>query len=128
VYCPQCGAEYREGFTECSDCQVALVWEKPPEPEDLLSEFGNVPPGRGDPDLELVTVLETGDPLVIAAARGLLGEAAIPFYVLGDEIGAMMMGHTFNSPRRVQVGRDREAEASAVLLPLKEPGLAGDPG
>src|SRR5689334_19836638 len=102
MYCPQCGAEYREGFNECSDCQAALVWEKPPEPEDLLSEFDNVPPGRGNPDLELVTVLETSDPLVIAAAKGLLDEAPIPFYVLGDEIGGMMMGHTFGLPRRVQ--------------------------
>jgi len=25
MFCPQCEAEYREGFTECSDCGVALV-------------------------------------------------------------------------------------------------------
>jgi len=25
MYCPLCGAEYRPGFTVCSDCQVALV-------------------------------------------------------------------------------------------------------
>lgn len=25
MYCPVCGAEYRPGFTDCSDCQVALV-------------------------------------------------------------------------------------------------------
>jgi hypothetical protein len=24
-WCPQCGVEYREGFTECSDCRVGLV-------------------------------------------------------------------------------------------------------
>jgi hypothetical protein len=31
-WCPQCGAEYREGFTECSECRVALVAE-PPRPQ-----------------------------------------------------------------------------------------------
>jgi hypothetical protein len=25
MFCPKCKAEYREGFTECSDCQVPLV-------------------------------------------------------------------------------------------------------
>jgi hypothetical protein len=28
-WCPECGAEYREGYTQCSECQVALV-ETPP--------------------------------------------------------------------------------------------------
>ena len=27
-WCPKCGTEYREGFTECKDCHVALTEEK----------------------------------------------------------------------------------------------------
>lgn len=122
MYCPKCGAEYREGFTECSDCRLALVWQKPPESEPEPPELDNAPSSRGDPDLPLVTVLESSDPLVIAAAQGLLDEAAIPFYVLGDEIGARYTGHGFYSTRRVQVGRDREAEARVLLLSLMETG------
>ena len=30
-YCPECGTEYRAGFTHCYDCQVALVDEPPEE-------------------------------------------------------------------------------------------------
>ena len=29
MYCPLCGAEYRPGFTVCSDCQLALVPDPP---------------------------------------------------------------------------------------------------
>ena len=29
MYCPLCGAEYRPGFTVCSDCQVSLVPDPP---------------------------------------------------------------------------------------------------
>src|SRR5260221_11360469 len=29
LYCPQCGAEYREGYSSCSDCHVLLVREGP---------------------------------------------------------------------------------------------------
>jgi len=33
AWCPDCGAEYRPGFTFCSDCHVPLV-SQPPEPAD----------------------------------------------------------------------------------------------
>jgi len=29
LYCPNCGAEYREGYSSCSDCHVLLVRERP---------------------------------------------------------------------------------------------------
>ena len=29
MYCPQCKAEYRRGFTRCADCDVDLVYELP---------------------------------------------------------------------------------------------------
>jgi hypothetical protein len=29
MFCPTCGAEYREGYVNCTDCRVALVPELP---------------------------------------------------------------------------------------------------
>jgi hypothetical protein len=38
LWCPSCGAEYRVGTTQCADCRVALVTERPahlPDPDEL---------------------------------------------------------------------------------------------
>lgn len=35
-WCPNCRSEYREGFTECADCKVALVDELPPVAEKKI--------------------------------------------------------------------------------------------
>ena len=31
MYCPKCRCEYRDGFTECSDCKISLVAQLPIE-------------------------------------------------------------------------------------------------
>lgn len=51
MHCPNCGVEYREGFTRCSDCLVDLQPGPPPEPESgerldfrWQEEFGDAEP------------------------------------------------------------------------------------
>jgi len=44
MLCPQCGAEYREGFTTCADCNVPLI-ERPAE--ELSSQSKSVGFGIG---------------------------------------------------------------------------------
>lgn len=68
MFCPNCRVEYREGSDTCSDCQVGLVAELPPEPE---------PPPH--PDLTLLTVWETHDPMALAFAKSILESADILF-------------------------------------------------
>jgi hypothetical protein len=42
MYCPICGAEYRPGFTTCSDCLVALVSDPPrKEPAESAEEHAS---------------------------------------------------------------------------------------
>lgn len=53
LYCPQCGAEYREGYSVCKDCNVALApgrpWELERKDRDRLVPFrSNFDPRFGD--------------------------------------------------------------------------------
>ena len=38
MFCPECRAEYRPGFTRCADCDVDLVEELPAEPLEAKAE------------------------------------------------------------------------------------------
>jgi hypothetical protein len=38
MFCPQCKAEYRDGFVRCSDCDMALVGELPESTEPAVYE------------------------------------------------------------------------------------------
>ena len=48
-WCPKCRAEYREGFTECSTCQVPLVDTMPEENEVPEREEFVLPEGMEKP-------------------------------------------------------------------------------
>ena len=108
MYCPQCGCEYRDGFSECSDCRVPLLAGTPPQK-------------TADPALGLVVVLETNDQILIAFAKGLLEEAGIPFFILG-QIATLVsdVDGYLKKWVRVQVPRDREAEARELLEQLHQ--------
>jgi hypothetical protein len=114
MYCPACGVEYRDGFIECSDCRVALLaGTRPPEPE---------PVPRFDPAMDLVVVLETNDRIQLAMIKGLLEDAAIPFFVLGQIATLVQDVDGFlHKWVRVQVPRDREAEARELVGALLQP-------
>ncbi len=101
MFCPECGAEYREGFYECADCKVPLVRELPPEPEPAVDTT------------ELVTVLETYDPALIAVARSLLQAVGFRCVVLGE-------GLRYVASIKLQVESRREEEARGLLSEMEE--------
>jgi len=115
MYCPQCGGEYRDGFTQCVDCEVALVATAPaaeePEPQ---------------PDVGLVSVLETGDPAEMAFAESLLLEAGIDYTKQGDRvqdlfgIGRVGGFNVLTGPAKLLV-YEADAEAAAHLLRDRPP-------
>jgi len=110
MYCPRCRVLYREGFTECADCRVPLREGEPPPPETPV------------PGLNLVVVLETNDEMQLALAKGLLEEAGIPYFVLG-QIATLVQGVDpfLHKWERIQVPGDREAEAREILASLVQP-------
>jgi hypothetical protein len=107
MYCPECGGEYREGFTHCADCDVDLV--------------ETLPASRGvAPAVDLITVLETSDPAEIAFVESLLRGAGIRFakagYHLQNLFGLGTLG--FNAvacPMVIQVAA-ADAEAAEQIL------------
>ena len=121
MYCPQCLVEYRDGFTECADCRIPLSPGTPP----------SEPAAPFDPTIGLVVVLETNDPIQLALAKGLLEDAGVPYFALG-QIATLVtdIDPFLHKTVRVQVPRDREAEARELLEQLSasetSPQLAGE--
>lgn len=72
MFCPECSAEYRDGFARCSDCDVALVSALPPEEMDAV------------PGAEEVTVFVTRDMVEAETVKELLEASGIEVYVAGE--------------------------------------------
>jgi hypothetical protein len=75
MFCPQCNAEYRPGFTRCSDCDVDLVQDPP-----HFALAGAPPPAEpGDPNEDPFCSFWKGqDARVHAELCEVLEEAGIP--------------------------------------------------
>lgn len=113
MYCPKCGDEFYEGFTECDGCEVALV-EDPPELDSAW-------------DIRFVSVLRTGSPVLLAIAKSMLDEAEIPYLAKGEGVqdlfGLGRLGTGFNpltGPVDLQVDERLAAEARRVLADILE--------
>lgn len=97
MFCPECEAEYVEGVYGCPDCRMPLVPELPPRPQPEFVEY--------------VTVLRTGNPIVLAMVKSLLSSAGIRHYVKGEVLQELFRVGT----AEIQVGRDDEQEARSLL-------------
>jgi hypothetical protein len=130
LYCPQCGADYRPGFTLCSDCLVPLV-DRSSEASAPAAPVPAVTAPSAEAlrrHLELVTVFKTGDPGLIAVVKSILQSAEIPFTTKGEGIqdltGVGRLGSGYNpafGPVEVQVS-SADVTDTSVLLDDLEPG------
>ena len=75
MFCPNCKAEYRPGFTECADCGVPLVYELPEE--EALSPIQ-------DRDADLVAVYSTYNPTDVMMVKSLLDAEEIVYNFQGE--------------------------------------------
>ncbi len=113
MFCPNCGAEYREGFTVCSACNVPLVNELP----------GQIEPGF----IKFVTVYETGDPAFIAFAKSILQSEGIKYFIKGEGIQDLFaggrLGTGFNpviGPVEIQVDEKDVQKAKDLLSQIEQ--------
>jgi hypothetical protein len=114
MVCPECGAEYREGFTHCSDCDVDLI-VAPPSPPDERNK------------IEIVQVYEAGNPALLAVAESLLDDAGIEYSKSLEALQGIIGGGRFASgvnylvgPVKFFVRAEDEEEARALLDQLQE--------
>jgi len=96
MYCPQCRAEFREGYFRCADCDIDLVKALPDEAQL---------PGY----VHLATVFTEGE---IALIKSSLDRAGIDHYFHGEQahrLAPLPFG------ARLMVREDFREEAEAIL-------------
>ncbi len=107
MYCPDCGAEYVPGVSECANCGVALQAEPPTAPPVA--------------DLELAQLVETGDAIRAALVKSLLDDAGIPYLARNEQLqdlfgfGRLVPVNPISGPVIFMVPADRIEEAQALL-------------
>ena len=102
MFCPQCRSEYREGFTTCSDCNVPLVSELPPQSEADFVEYKEV--------------LSTNSPSNRALISSILDAEGITYFFQGEFVAA----YVYNAvPVRLMVREDEVQKAVEILKDLE---------
>src|SRR5262245_56520608 len=110
MFCPQCRAEYREGFVKCSDCDIPLVDQLP-----LARHVTDHQVGSETDHWELV-VLRTF-PTVVEAdlAKSALDSVGIDSMVRSDNEGGQSPGLAFSRGVELLVRANDVAAANDML-------------
>ena len=118
MICPKCGSEYRPGFYKCADCGVDLVMGTA---EGFARTESSPPSESGSAELDLVTIFESDDPVLIAMARSLLESAGIPYITPGGGMKELFGRHNVMiGPVKFQVNREDAKDAELLLQNLGE--------
>jgi hypothetical protein len=112
MFCPQCKAEYRVGFTRCSDCDVALV-------DHLAVKQRTRDPFAPEP--VVIRTYSSGPEADLA--KGLLEGAGIESMIRGEAARHYYHGLAF-SPGIELLVRAEDAEEADEILDSE----AADPG
>ncbi len=137
MFCPQCKAEYRQGFTVCADCDVPLVWQLPTSPAAFEADSPGQPPAPADDPL--CAFWSGDDPRIHSELCQLLDEQGIPHKTIRRQ------DHLFNlnskSPFQIGIpfscfekaeaavkeayGTEEESQPASRLLPPETDHLPG---
>jgi hypothetical protein len=134
MFCPNCKAEYREGFRRCADCDVDLVHELP------ATSLATIPVDPGDPDEDPFCSFWSGDdPRIHAELCELLDKESIPHKTVRREdhlfrisrYAAFQIGIPFSQFERaeavVKEAYGSEAEPEEAALTPYEKQRVGSP-
>ncbi len=130
MYCPQCKAEYRQGFTRCSDCDVDLVHEPPASASGPVEASGQ----DENPEDPFCSFWRGDDPRIHAELCELLNEEGIPHRTVRREDhlfnlntkSAFEIGIPFSQFEKAEAaikaayGTEEEQQEAALLLPYGE--------
>jgi hypothetical protein len=116
VICPNCGAEYQPGFTECADCLVDLV-EPGAEPVGGSEPAERSPAALADP----VCVYRSTQRGRLPLAESLLRSAGIPFVASGEHLQPLTGLDVFG-PAELYVSAADADDARAGLADLDRQG------
>jgi hypothetical protein len=100
MFCPKCRAEYREGFLECSDCDVDLVEKLESMPKMLAF-------------IKLATIFSEGNIAVIKAS---FDKTEIEYYFEGEHSHRLA---PVPLAARLMVREDFRREAESILKDLE---------
>ena len=103
MFCPNCKAEYREGFSRCADCAVDLIPELSPEPEPM-EEY-----------VELINIKTFSSRHEAELAKGFLEAHEIDAVVSGDDYGGIQPGLSFSTGVRLSVKDEDVEEAKRIF-------------
>jgi hypothetical protein len=100
MFCPKCRAEYRDGFSSCSDCHVELVENLPPLEEDrpVFVDF--------------TEILATYNPADIVFLKSLLDSEGIRYFFKGEHF---MYMRPLADPVRLMVRNDQVEDAIELV-------------
>ena len=102
MICPECKAEYREGYTKCADCEIELVDtitlenEESSKPEEIIFE----------------TVMTSFNQGEIALAKSLLESNNIQCFVQGESFNSLFRT---SIPVSIKVPEEYVEQAKEVL-------------
>jgi hypothetical protein len=113
MFCPNCKAEYREGFTHCADCDVDLVESLASSP----SSSGESDDSGEAVDLDAPELLWSGvDVGAFEQIRSALDEANIPYN--DERLEARLLYRSLGNPLEIWIQRQDRTVARKILTDL----------